>query len=164
MTLAQDFDALAVGDRFATRGRTITESDVAAFATLTGDMHPQHTDAVWAAASPFGARIAHGMLVVSYTLGLIQFDPERVVALRRIRQATFKRPVMIGDTIHAGCRVESLDPVDAGTGLVGIRVEIRNQRERVAARLALDALWRRGDGHAAAAPVDAALDLVGIPL
>jgi acyl dehydratase len=162
MTLARDFDDLTPGDRFTTRGRTITEADVAAFASLTGDMHPQHTDAVWSAKGPFGARIAHGMLVVSYTLGLLQFDPERVVALRRIRQATFKRPVLIGDTIHGEGRVESLDPIDPGTGLVGIRVEVVNQRGRVAARVALDALWRRGDGPPAAS--NGTLDLVGIPL
>jgi 3-hydroxybutyryl-CoA dehydratase len=162
MTLARDFDALTVGDRFSTRGRTITEADVASFAALTGDMHPQHTDAVWSAKGPFGARIAHGMLVVSYTLGLLQFDPEGVVALRRIRQATFKRPVMIGDTIRGEGRVESLEKVDPGTGLVGIRVDVVNQRGRVAARVALDALWRRGE--AAVATTNGAVDLVGIPL
>jgi 3-hydroxybutyryl-CoA dehydratase len=163
-TLSRDFDELTLGDRFATRGRTVTESDVASFATLTGDMHPQHTDAVWAGKSPFGARIAHGMLVVSYMLGLLQFDPDRVIALRRIRQATFKRPVMIGDTIRGEGRVESLDKIDMSTGIVGIRVDVVNQRGRVAARIALDALWRRGDGQRPEAPVDAALDLVGIPL
>jgi acyl dehydratase len=162
MTLACDFDELTIDDRFATRGRTITEADLASFATLTGDMHPQHTDAVWSAGSPFGGRIAHGMLVVSYMLGLLQFDPERVVALRRIRQATFKRPVMIGDTIRGEGRVESLENVDPGTGLVGIRVEVVNQRSRVVARVALDALWRRGDG--APASSNGAVDLVGIPL
>ena len=161
MTLDRDFDALTVGEEFATRGRTITESDVASFAALTGDMHPQHTDAVWSASSPFGGRIAHGMLLVSYTLGLMQFDPERVVALRRIRQATFKRPVMIGDTIHADGRVESLDEIDHATGLVGIRVDVVNQRGRVAARVALDALWRRDGARAA---VSGAVDMVGIPL
>jgi 3-hydroxybutyryl-CoA dehydratase len=162
MTLARDFDELNIGQRFTTRGRTITEADVATFAALTGDMHPQHTDAVWSAKSPFGARIAHGMLVVSYMLGLLQFDPERVVALRRIRQATFKRPVMIGDTIRAEGRVESLEKIDPGTGLVGIRVDVVNQRSRVAARVALDALWRRGEAPVAAS--NGAVELVGIPL
>jgi acyl dehydratase len=162
MTLAQDFDLLAVGDRFATRGRTITESDIASFAALTGDAHPQHTDAVWAAGSPFGARIAHGLLVVSYTLGLLQFDPERVVALRSVRQATFKRPVMIGDTIHAEGRVDSLRPVDPSTGLAGIRVDVLNQRRRLVARAAFDVVWRRGDGPRA--ETDGALELVGLPL
>jgi acyl dehydratase len=154
---------LDVGTRFVSRGRTITESDVAAFAALTGDGHPQHTDAVWAAQSPFGQRIAHGLLVVSYTIGLLDLDPDRVVALRRIRQATFKRPVLIGDTVHGDCRIESLDPVDAGTGLAGIRVDIENQRGRLVARLALDVLWRR-DAQPGAAAVDGALDLIGFPL
>ena len=153
---------LDVGTRFVTRGRTVTESDVASFAALTGDMHPQHTDAVWAATSPFGKRIAHGMLVVSYTVGLLDLDPERVIALRRIRQATFKRPVAIGDTIRAECQVESFDAIDDATALAGFAVDVKNQRDRLVARMALDAVWRCGD--AAPQPVDGALDLAGLPL
>jgi acyl dehydratase len=85
---------------FTSRGRTITEADVVAFSALTGDWHPQHSDAVWAADSSFGERIAHGMLVLSFAVGLVDFDPERVVALRRVRDVVFKRPVRLGDTIH----------------------------------------------------------------
>ena len=66
------------------KGRTITEADVVAFANLTGDHHPQHTDAPLGRQGPFGERIAHGMLVLSYAVGLVDFDPERIVALRRI--------------------------------------------------------------------------------
>ena len=76
-----------------TRGRTITETDLVSFSALTGDWHPQHADAGWAAASPFGERIAHGMLVLSYGVGLLPIDPERVVALQGLRNAVFKRPV-----------------------------------------------------------------------
>ena len=36
----------------ARRGRTITEADLVSFAALTGDWHPQHADAEWAAAGP----------------------------------------------------------------------------------------------------------------
>ena len=161
-TLSRDFDDLAVGMRFSTRGRTITESDVASFAALTGDTHPQHTDAVWAATSPFGRRIAHGLLVVSYAVGLLELDPERVIALRRVRDATFKRPVALGDTIHADCRVESLTDVDSASGLAGVRADVRNQHGRLVVRLALDVLWRRGDSPAPVAPD--ALELVGLPL
>ena len=46
--------------------RTITEADIHAFAALSGDWHPLHTDVLYAAASPFGERIAHGMLVLSW--------------------------------------------------------------------------------------------------
>ena len=97
---AQEFDALEGGERFVTQGRTITESDLVSFAALTGDFHPQHVDASWAASSRFGERIAHGMLVLSYAIGLLPIDPERVVALRRVSDVVFKHPVYIGDTIH----------------------------------------------------------------
>ena len=43
------FEQLAEGDSFVSRGRTVTEADVVAFAALTGDWHPQHADADWAA-------------------------------------------------------------------------------------------------------------------
>jgi 3-hydroxybutyryl-CoA dehydratase len=161
----QDYDALVVGDRFETRGRTVTEGDVAAFASLTGDMHPQHTDAVWAASSPFGARVAHGMLVLSYALGLVAFDPERVIALRGVRQAVFKRPVRLGDTIHARATIDGLDAIDDAAGLVRIRVDVLNQDDRIVCRAAVDVLWRRGADpeHAAATAEDAEPELLAVP-
>lgn len=162
--LDQEFDSLTAGDTFTTRGRTVTEADVAAFASLTGDMHPQHTDAVWAAQSPFGARIAHGMLVLSYALGLMPFDPDRVLALRGVRQAVFKRPVRLGDTIHAEGTIDSLAPIDESAGLVRVRAEVLNQDGKLVARTSLDVLWRRGE---APQPLPAEYTdpvLVGLPL
>src|SRR4051812_50058302 len=106
----RDFDSLAVGDRFVTRGRTVTEADVVSFASLTGDMHPQHTDRAWAASSLFGERVAHGMLVASFAIGMLPLDPSRGIALRSVRDAGFKRPVVIGARLHVaagGARGES---------------------------------------------------------
>ena len=148
---ALDFDALEGGERFVTRGRTITEADIVQFAALTGDMHPQHTDASWAAESRFGERIAHGMLVMSYAIGLVPLDPERVVALRRVSDVVFKHPVYIGDTIHVDGRIETLRPVDEQHGLVDAQWRIVTQRGRTAARARVELLWRRS-------PVAAALD------
>lgn len=159
--LASDFDSLTVGDSFVTRGRTVTEADVVSFACLSGDMHPQHTDATWAAHSLFGERIAHGMLVASLALGLLDFDPERVIALRRVRDAVFKRPVAFGDTIHVAGRLDRIDPLDAATGLVGVRLDVQNQHGRTVARLAVDVVWRRGDGTPA---VDEPFELTGLPI
>ena len=65
----RDFDALAVGERFVSEGRRIEESDILAFATLTGDTHPQHVDPAWAESSRFGEQIAHGLLVLSCASG-----------------------------------------------------------------------------------------------
>ena len=140
---ALDFDALEGAERFVTRGRTITEADIVQFAALTGDMHPQHTDAAWAAESRFGERIAHGMLVMSYAIGLVPLDPERVVALRRVSDVVFKHPVYIGDTIHVDGRIESLKPVDPQHGLVEALWKIVTQRGRTVARARVELLWRR---------------------
>src|SRR5919206_4166824 len=141
--LASHFEEIEPGDRFVTAGRTVTEADVVGFATLTGDSHPQHTDAEWAAAGRFGERIAHGLLVLSYAAGLVPFDPERVVALRRVADVVFKRPVRIGDTIRVEGEVESKRELDRDHGLVGCRWRIVNQSGRLVANASVEVVWRR---------------------
>ncbi|HEX5620837.1 MAG TPA: MaoC/PaaZ C-terminal domain-containing protein [Solirubrobacteraceae bacterium] len=144
MTLwSAPFEALEVGQEFTTRGRTITEADVVGFASLTGDWHPQHSDAQWASASPFGERIAHGMLVVSLAAGLVPFDPARVIALRQVSQATFKRPVRFGDTIHVEGRVAELASGSEDAGLVTFAWSVVNQEDRIVCRARVDVLWQR---------------------
>jgi 3-hydroxybutyryl-CoA dehydratase len=137
------FERLSEGDRFTSRGRTVTEGDVHAFAAQTGDLHPQHTDADWASRSPFGERIAHGMLVLSYAVGLVGFDPERVLALRRISDAVFKRPVKLGDSIHVEGSVIGLNAINDEAGLVTIGLRILNQDGQTVCRAKVEALWRR---------------------
>lgn len=139
------FDDLRVGDRFTTRGRTVTEADVGTFAGLTGDHHPIHTDAVHAAGSRFGERIAHGVLVAGCAAGLVPFDPDRVIALRRIRDLTFKRPVRLGETIHVEGQVAQIAPLGSDTGLVVCDWRVRNQDDRLACRMTVDVLWSRDD-------------------
>ncbi len=125
-----------------TRGRTITESDIASFAALTGDWHPQHADAEWAAKSRFGERVAHGMLVLSYAVGLAPFDPDRIVALRGVDDVTFKRPVLIGDTIRVSSKVEAVTPLDGDHELLTLAWRVLNQRDEVVVRARVQALGR----------------------
>jgi len=144
---------LEPGARFTTRGRTITEADLVSFSALTGDWHPQHADAAWAKTSRFGERVAHGMLVLSYAIGLIGFDPERVVALRGVESAVFKRPVKIGDTIRVEGAVESLRPLDDETGLLDVIARIVDQNGALVARAKLVAVHRLAP-EASTAPTD----------
>ncbi len=125
------------------RGRTITEADLVSFAALTGDWHPQHADADWAARSPFGERIAHGMLVLSYAIGLLPIDPERVTALRGLRSVVFKRPAPIGTTIHAEAEIAGLRELDPGHGLVELGLRVRDAEGSLLIRATIDALWKR---------------------
>jgi acyl dehydratase len=156
VTSAVDFSApferLALGARLQTRGRTVTEADVVGFAALTGDWHPQHADAEWAAQSRFGERIAHGMLIVSYAVGLLPLDPERVVALRRVTDVVFKRPLKLGETIKAEGRLAELVALDDELGLVGCALSILNQDGALVCRVRLDVIWRREQPAAAAEP------------
>ena len=149
-----DLDELEPGQRFATRGRTITESDVVSFAALTGDRHPQHVDVAWAAESRFGERVAHGMLVLSYAVGLVPLDPDRVLALRRVREAVFKRPARLGDTVHVEGRIDEVKPLDEATGLVATGWRVVRQDGATLARVAVDVIWRR-DGSPERALSDA---------
>lgn len=143
-----------VGDELTTGGRTITEADLVGFAALTGDRHPQHADAEWAARSRFGARVAHGMLVLSYAVGLVPLDPERIVALRGFRSVSFKRPVLIGDTIRVHTRVEGVRRLDSEHALVGSTWRVVNQDDRLVTRAQLDVLWRVVEPPAPAANRD----------
>ena len=139
----RDFDALVAGERFQTAGRTVSEADIASFAALTGDTHPQHVDPAWAAGSRFGEQIAHGLLVLSFAAGSMPFDPERVVALRRVGDAVFKQPVLIGDTVHVEGDVVGLREVDADNGLVECRWRVVNQHGRLVLRASVELVWRR---------------------
>jgi acyl dehydratase len=143
--LDKQLDDLTDGAEFTTRGRTITEGDLTSFSALTGDWHPQHSDVEWAARSRFSCRVAHGMRLLSYAVGLISFDPERVVALRAVEAATFKRPVAIGDTIRVRCRVQSRRPLDDENALVTLALRVVNQHGRAVALARVQAVCRGAD-------------------
>ncbi len=133
---------LSPGARLTGRARTITEADLVSFAALTGDWHPQHSDAEWAASSRFGERIAHGMLVLSYSIGMLGFDPERVVALRGLDSVTFKRPVAIGETIRVEADVEDATPLDDAHELVTLRWRILGAGDKLAVRARVQVVHR----------------------
>lgn len=134
------FHKLEVGGRFVSRARTITETDVVNFAALTADWHPLHTNAVHAEASMFGQRVAHGMLLLSYSIGLV--PNEYVVALRRLKNVTFKRPVFFGDTIRVEGTVVKLTPMPGDeVGMVTGRWRILNQHDQTVFKLEIEALW-----------------------
>lgn len=103
------FEELAVGQS-AERSRTVTESDVARFAEVTGDFNPVHVDEEAARRSRFGGRIAHGMLsagLISAVLGMDLPGPGAIYTAQTLR---FTRPVRIGDTITARVAVLELVP------------------------------------------------------
>jgi acyl dehydratase len=129
------FEDVEVGFRFETPRRTVTEADLVAFAGVSGDFNPLHTDAVFAAESIYGERIAHGALVLSFATGLRQrvglFDGT-LVGLLEIRSWRFLAPVHIGDTIRVVNEVTELRPTSKpDRGVVVQRVQVVNQDDTV---------------------------------
>jgi 3-hydroxybutyryl-CoA dehydratase len=136
------FRELRVGDRFSTDAREVGERDILDFAALTGDSHPQHVDPEWAAGSRFGEQIAHGLLVLSFAVGLLPLDPDRVVALRRVGDAVFKQPVKIGDALRVEVKITALKELEPDHGLVEASLRILSQDDRLVVRASVELVWR----------------------
>jgi acyl dehydratase len=128
----QDFQ---VGLELATVGRTVTEADLVNFAGLTWDTNPMHTDAEYGKTTMFGERIAHGMLGLSYAVGLVWQTgvlEGTVIAFMGL-EMKFKAPVRIGDTISVVARVKQTKEMKAmGGGIVVIELRILNQKKETA--------------------------------
>jgi acyl dehydratase len=87
-------------------------------------------DAEYAKTTPFGQRVAHGLLVLSCGAGLIPLLPGRVQAFLGMDEVRFRAPVFFGDTIHPVMEVVDKTPKEPG-GVVVIDETILNQRDEV---------------------------------
>ncbi|MCH6264366.1 MULTISPECIES: MaoC/PaaZ C-terminal domain-containing protein [Neobacillus] len=121
------FDHFELGEKWESRGRTITETDLVMFSALTGDYYPLHTDIEYAKNTIFKQRIAHGMLVLSFAVGLTKMDPKIVVANYGIDKLRFIQPVFIHDTIHVELEVIDLQDKGNGTGVVTVKQSVVKQ-------------------------------------
>jgi len=140
------YGEFSVGQRFITPGRTITEADIGAFAGLTGDYNPVHTDERFAAATDFGGRIAHGPLGIGIAFGLasrLDLIDGTVIALLGVRWE-FTAPMRPGDTIKALIEVAEMRPVThPERGLVVLAFTITNQHEQTLQAGTAQLLMRR---------------------
>ena len=137
------FEEFELGSTLRTRGRTITEADLVSFAALTGDYNPMHTDADYARESFMGARVAHGMLTLSYAVGqAYQLGIlERTVLGFRGLEMKFSAPVFIGDTVHAELKVKETKPARRlGGGVVTLDLRVIKQDGTVAQKGSLSLL------------------------
>ncbi len=134
VTRGRYFEEFTVGKRFVTQGRTVTETDIVAFAALTGDYDPLHVDAEFGKKTQFGERIAHGLLGASYAVGLITALGLRERTVIAILSMTwdFNGPIKIGDTIHVDQVSKSVrETKKADRGIVVFDVKLVNQRGEV---------------------------------
>jgi acyl dehydratase len=128
------FEEFEVGQQFTTSGRTVTEADVVAFAGLSGDYNAIHTDAEYSRDTPFGRRVAHGLLGLSIASGLAVntgLMEGTVLAFRDISSWKFSLPIFIGDTIRVLMEtIETKAMPRLGGGLVVINLDVVNQDDK----------------------------------
>ncbi|MFZ2486608.1 MAG: MaoC/PaaZ C-terminal domain-containing protein [Anaerolineae bacterium] len=131
------FEDYTVGDAIASQARTVTESDIVNFAMLSGDWNPLHTDAEAAKQTPYGERIAHGLLVLSMATGLAErlgFMSGTVIGFMGL-DWQFRAAVKIGDTIRVQATVDEMKPMPRlGGGFVTLKVQILNQEDKAVQR------------------------------
>ncbi len=129
------FEEFQVGQHITSTARTVTESDVVTFAGLSGDYNQIHTDAEFSKTTPFGKRVAHGLLGIAIASGLAMRTgvlEGTVLAFREINEWKFSRPVFIGDTVHVELDVlETKALPRLGGGTVIIELSVKNQSNDV---------------------------------
>lgn len=132
------YEEFEIGQRIITPARTLTESDIVNFAGVSGDFTSIHTDAVYTSQTPFGERVAHGLLVITMASGLIIRTgvlEDTVLAFREITGWKFSKPVMIGDTIRVEAEVvEKKEMPRLGGGSVAVDLKVINQKDEITMR------------------------------
>ncbi|PRB01397.1 MaoC family dehydratase [Microbacterium sp. MYb64] len=98
--------------------REITQEEVDLYAAVSGDDNPIHIDEDFAATTPFGTRIAHGLLTLSLVVPLMRqvFEVSGAsmginYGMNRVR---FPAPVPVGSRIRLRGRVASVTDIGGG--------------------------------------------------
>lgn len=103
------FEDLSVG-MTEKLSKVVSSADVVGFAEITGDRNPIHLSEHFAAKTPFGTRIAHGLYtagLISAVLGTRLPGPGAIYISQSLH---FRAPVRIGDTVEVTVQVEELIP------------------------------------------------------
>lgn len=140
MATGLTFEEFEIGTTYKSQGRTITEADVVAFAGLSGDYNPLHTDSNFAATTPFGERIAHGMLTVAVSTGMSNWTgvfAGTTIALME-QNIKYTGAVKFGDTVHLEMEViEKKETSKPDRGIVKFAARMLNDESKVV----VDMLW-----------------------
>lgn len=87
----------------------VTDQDLRAFAAVSGDDNPVHLDEAFAATTPFGGRVAHGMLGGAYISAVLGTRLPGPGAIYLSQTLKFRRPIRIGDEVTTRVTIEAID-------------------------------------------------------
>jgi acyl dehydratase len=134
------FDQFNLGDVFVCQSRTVTEADTVNFAGVSGDFNPLHTDEEFGKTTPFGGRIAHGVLGLAIATGqanqLGVFEGTTIALMQQT--VKYVGAVKFGDTIHLELKVaEKKETSKTDRGVVTFDATVLNQ----SGKAVIDSQW-----------------------
>jgi acyl dehydratase len=143
------FDQFNVGDVFVCQARTVTEADTVNFAGVSGDYNPLHTDEEFGKTTPFGGRIAHGVLALAIATGQANqlgiFEGTTIALMTQTVKYT--GAVKFGDTIHLELKVaEKKESSKPDRGVVTLDTTVLNQQGKAVIEGQWVLMMKRGQG------------------
>jgi acyl dehydratase len=136
----RSFEQLRVGETFRAPSRTMTESNFAAFQTVSLDNHPIHYDVEYCKRLGYPGPLAHGLQVLAFTAAGAGLFPhvigEKLLGFIEVN-AKFLKPVYAGDTLYPALEITELTKQKT-TGIVAMRATVHNQKRE----LVLDGVHR----------------------
>jgi acyl dehydratase len=126
------WEEMTAGSSFRTAKRTVTEADLIQFITWGGFNEPLFYDASHAASGGYTGRLIPGAMIYCIAEGLIlQTNVLNGTGLAFMSmQLSVKKPVYVGDTLHAiVTTTESRPSSKPGRGVVTTTVSVRNQHD-----------------------------------
>jgi acyl dehydratase len=127
------FDQFNIGDKYVCQARTVTEADTVNFAGLSGDYNPLHTDQTYGQTTPFGGRIAHGILVLAIASGQANqlgiFEGTTIALLQQT--VKYVGAVKFGDTVHLEFTVvDKKETSKPDRGILTVDTTVLNQDDK----------------------------------
>lgn len=123
-----------LGDECISPPYEVTEARVMAYAELSTDFTPVHTDEAYAKTTPFGTRVAHGLFGLSIADGLKTNSEYRFLPGMSLGWTwDFVQPIKLGDTVRVRFWIGSKRPSKSKPdwGIVVIPAELINQHGEV---------------------------------
>ena len=108
--------AISVGQR-AVREFPVDDRTIELFGESSTDRNPLHFDDEFARKTPFGGRIAHGMVTAAFISAVIGNELPGHGSVYLSQQLKFRAPVRPGDVVRVEVEVLAYDPERRGTRL-----------------------------------------------
>ena len=105
----------------------ITQEKINLYAEASGDFNPIHVDESFAAKTPLGGTIAHGMLSLAYVSEMMASAFGQSWLSGGKLRAKFKEPARPGDTLTINCKVDCIERKD-DVSYANCNFECRNQK------------------------------------